>query len=343
MHTQLDAVLRQMQEEMASAPDIVRPSKYWEELNKQHLIDTASEGIGSFKRTLARNYFMWTRLLPWDSQVRFLVSHLPLIATVRAALGIFAPFTHRRIPLFEGFALNFLTRLIWQYVEREAPKEIASLTEPTVGNPPDIKLHGRMISQDLANSVLEYKSFEEVAIESSIICELGGGYGRNAFVTSSLVPGAKYIMADIPPALGVAQTYLGEIFPTKRHFRFRPFSNFETVRDEFEAADFVFLLPHQLMRLPNSCVDLFINISSLHEMRLDQIDFYLEEIHRLVRPDGHFYLKAWKTSKIPFEEIVVRESDYQLDRWQTVYRRTPKVQSRFFETLQRKPSGTSRA
>jgi putative sugar O-methyltransferase len=338
MHRQFDLVLREMADEMDVSPEVVRPSKYWIELNRKHLEDTASAGIGNFKRTLAKDYFMWTRVLPWDSQIRFLMKQLPLAATLRAALGTFAPIKHRHIPLLEGFALNFLTRLLWQYVERQAPVEIAALAEPTVGAPPDIRIGGRMISQDLANSILEFKSIEEPARSASTICELGGGYGRNAFVISSLVPTAKYLMVDIPPALGVAQAYLGEVFPAKRHFHFRPFDNFASIQAEFEAADFAFLLPHQLEQLPAGSVDLFINISSLHEMRPDQINHYLEEIYRLVRPGGNFYLKAWKVSKIPFEEIIVREEDYPLDRWQTVYNRTPKVQSRFFETLLRKPA-----
>jgi putative sugar O-methyltransferase len=327
--------LNAMAEEMKAAPEVVQPSKFWQDLNRRHLERTASTGIENFKRTLAKDYFTWMRVLPWDSQIRFLVSQLPITATLRAALGVVFPFKHRHIPVLEGFALNFLTRLVWQYAQREAPEEIAALMEPSIGNPPDIRIGGRLISQDLANSILEFKSFEAVA--AGTICELGGGYGRNTFVVSSLKPNVKYIMVDISPALGVAQEYLSATFPDRKHFCFRPFDDFEAVRAEFEAASFAFLLPHQLSLLPDDSIDLFVNISSLHEMRLDQIEHYLAEIFRLVRPNGHFYLKAWKTSKIPFEGIVVRESDYALERWNQVYRRTPRIQSRFFETLLQKP------
>ena len=116
------------------------------------------------------------------------------------------------------------------------------------------------------------------------------------------------------------------------------FDKYEDVREEFEAADFVFLLPHQLTLLPEGVVDLFVNISSLHEMNMEQIRHYLAEIYRLVRPGGHFYLKAWKISRNPFEHIEVKEEDYPLDAWTQVFRRTPAVQTRFFETMLRKPS-----
>ena len=143
-------------------------------------------------------------------------------------------------------------------------------------------------------------------------------------------------MVDIPPAIGVAQLYLTTVFPGRRHFLHRSFADFESVRKEFEAADFAYLTPHQLSLLPDGYVDLFVNISSLHEMRLDQIDYYIGEIRRLVKHGGHFYLKAWKESHIPFEDIIVREHDYPLDGWDKIYRRTPKIQTRFFETLLQK-------
>lgn len=324
-----------MAREMAVAPFVVQPSKFWQDLNRRHTERMAVSGIANFKRTLAKDYFTWMRVLPWDSQIRFLLAHLPLSATLRAIVGTFRPFRHEHIPMAEGFALNFLTRLVWQYTERIAPKEAAAISEPLIGNPPNIRIRGRLVSQDLANSILEYKSLESAA--KGTVCELGGGYGRNAFVIASLSPVSKYIMVDIPPAIGVAQEYLSSAFPSKKHFRFRPFGDFETVRGEFEAADFAYLLPHQMALLPSGSVDLFVNISSLHEMRLDQIDHYLSEIYRLVRRSGRFYLKAWKESHIPFENIVVRERDYSLSQWVAVMRRTPAVQTRFFETLLKRP------
>ena len=335
----LDAMIA----DMAGAPEIVQASKYWLELNKQHMQALRSPGgFASFKRTLARNYFMWTRVLPTDPQIRFLVRHLPAAATLRALAGTFVPLKHRHIPLLEGLALNFLTRLIWQFAARDAAAQIAVLSEPQFGNPPTIRMGARLVSQDLANSVLEYGSIRDVA-DVATICELGGGYGRTAYVIATLVPQAKYVMIDIPPALAVAQTYLQQVFPEKQVFRYRAFTDFSTVEEEFARADLAFLLPHQLSKLPAGTCDLFLNISSLHEMRRDQIDYYVGEIFRVVRPLGHFYLKAWKVSTLPFENIVIREDEYPLDDWRIVYRRTPKVQSHFFETLLQKPPVTASA
>lgn len=328
-------LLGAMDDEMRRAPEIVQPSKFWAELNRRHLERSASSGVANFKRTFAKDYFTWMRVLPWDSQIRFLVRSLSPLDTLRAVVNVANPRRHEHIPVAEGLALNFLTRLIWRYAAREAPEEVFQLREPTVGNPPDIRVGGRLVSQDLANAILEFRAFRDVA--TGTICELGGGYGRTAFVSAALRPGNRHILVDIPPALGVTQAYLSTVFPKRRHFAFRPFDRFEDVRAEFERADFAYLLPHQLSLLPAGSVDLFVNISSLHEMRRDQIDHYLTEIFRLVRPGGHFYLKAWKVSRLPLENIVTREDDYPLSGWERVWRRTAPVQTRFFETLLRHP------
>lgn len=325
-------ILDQLETEMERAPEIVQASEFWQRLNRRHRERLQASGLENFKRTTAKDYFTWMRVLPWDAQIRFLISHIPLSATLRAIAGTFSPLRHKHIPLAEGLALNFLTRLLWSYVERI--EGFSGLSEPEFGNPPTILQDGRLISQDLANSLLEYRSFGNVA--TGTVCELGGGYGRNAFVTASLAQ-VRYIMADIPPAIGIAQEYLTTVFPDRKHFKFRPFTNFDEVRDEFEAADFAYLLPHQLALLPAGTVDLFVNISSLHEMRQAQVNYYLAEIFRLVRPGGHFFLKAWRVSKNPQSDFKINAEDYDLSQWEELFRRNSDVQTYFFETLVRHP------
>ena len=79
-------------------------------------------------------------------------------------------------------------------------------------------------------------------------------------------------------------------------------------------------------------MDLFLNISSLHEMRLDQIQAYFDLIDRLV--SGFFYSKQWKVSRNPEDGIVVRMEDYPVPaHWRELYRRESKVQVHFFEAL----------
>ncbi|MFP6757895.1 MAG: putative sugar O-methyltransferase [Alphaproteobacteria bacterium] len=200
-----------MLDDLDKAPDIVKPSKYWIALNTRNLADIERHGVENFKRTVVKNYFTWMQIWPWDPQIRFLLGNLTPWSIVSAIAGTVIPPKHQHIPLLEGVALKFLTRLIWAYAKSEAPAELESVEEPAIGNPPDIKSGGRLISQDLANSILEYRSIREASAFGPIatVCELGGGYGRNAYAYMSLAAPDRYIMVDIPPALTIAQTYSG--------------------------------------------------------------------------------------------------------------------------------------
>src|ERR1700686_1707390 len=68
---------------------LARPSKYWVELNKMNLAQLQQHGYENFKRTIALNYFTFVRILPWDSQIIFLLRHLPLPVSLGCAWRAF--------------------------------------------------------------------------------------------------------------------------------------------------------------------------------------------------------------------------------------------------------------
>ncbi len=52
---------------------------------------------------------------------------------------------------------NTITLLLWQYAREQGLQEkLCQLAEPLEGNPPTINFEGRPISQDIANSLLEF-------------------------------------------------------------------------------------------------------------------------------------------------------------------------------------------
>lgn len=313
----------------------VQPSKYWVELNKSDESALLAVGFENFKRTVAKHYFTWTQIWPWDSQLRFLMSQLPLTTTCANVFRTFQPLKHEHIPLTQSLALNFLSQMIWDYAMKNCPF-LDKLAEPEIGNPPRLLRNGRLISQDLANSALEAQSILAGLPGTTgvkRVAELGAGYGRNAHVLISLLPGVRYVVIDIPPALYVSQRYLSSVFPGRKVFTWRSFQSYAEIKTEFEQADLAFLLPSQIEMLPDGCFDLFVNVSSLHEMRLEQIKYYFAQIRRLVRDRGWFYLKEWKESHIPVENIVIRQEEYPLREWQILFEREAMVQTRFFEAL----------
>jgi putative sugar O-methyltransferase len=329
------ADLREMFAELQRGRLEVQPSKYWVELNRSDEAQLVAVGFENFKQTVAKHYFTWTQIWPWDSQLRFLMSQLPLTTTCANIFRTFHPIKHQHIALGPSLALNFLSQMVWDYASRTCPF-LNKLGEPEVGNPPRLLRNGRLISQDLANSALEAQSIlGGLPGPSAVkrIGELGAGYGRNAHVLISLLPGVRYVVIDIPPALYVSQRYLSSVFPDRKVFMWRSFKSYTEIKDEFERADLAFLLPSQIELLPDALFDLFVNVSSLHEMRLEQIKYYFTQIRRLVRVPGWFYLKEWKVSRIPFENIVIRREDYPLAEWRILFDREAAVQTRFFEAL----------
>lgn len=133
-------------------------------------------------------------------------------------------------------------------------------------------------------------------------------------------------------SLWTAQNYLSQVLSDRRILKFRHFEKFHEIRDQFENSDIVFITPNQLELLPNKVSDLFLNISSLHEMRIDTLEYYFAQIDRVTK--GYFYFKQWKTSVIPFENIVVGEQEYPVPQdWKRLYHRDCIFPSTFFEAM----------
>jgi putative sugar O-methyltransferase len=191
------------------------------------------------------------------------------------------------------------------------------------------------VSEDLCNSVLEFTAIMEAVPAGEPIrsvIELGAGYGRIAWVFLSMMPGVRYVVVDIPPALAIAEQYLSTLFADRHVFGFRHFDGFADVADEFEAAQIVFLTPNQLDLLPPQRADLFVNVSSLHEMRPDQIEHYFAAIQ--THCAGRFYTKQWQRSINEHDGLVISHDGYPVPAgWQVVFDRPHPVQVEFFEAL----------
>jgi putative sugar O-methyltransferase len=327
---------------LESGEILSRPSKYWVELNKMNLAQLQKHGYENFKRTIALNYFTFVRILPWDSQFRFLLKRLPIRASLACLKKSLLARKHEYFSVFnriQSLLHNFLTFASWEYT-RGAVSDAAllALREPEDGHPAETRdSSGALVSQDLANSILEVSAIGPTLARGSIVLELGAGYGRDAYVILARNPGIKYVIVDIPPALWVAETYLRRQFPNHRVFRYREFASFEDIEREFNECDIAFFLSTQITGLPDGLFDLAVNISSLHEMRPEQIAFYFSQFDRLLKDGGQFYFKAWKRSALPFENIVNRREDYPIPvSWICEFSRDAPIQTRFFEASYRK-------
>src|SRR5690349_16549895 len=251
--------LRPMLEELDSAPEIVRPSMFWDTLNERNLRQLEESGFHSFKQTVNRNYFQFLPADPRNEQFRamtwrWLRKPVPHVFSARLndraslmppASGIGA----RALARSKAALYTFYVAMLWEYVHaRDALGLLDRLEEPELGRPIAFDYRGRRISEDLCNSVLEVASIHEGLprpLARDTVIELGSGYGRLGWAFLEAFPDIRYVLVDIPPALAIAEEYLSRLFPDRAVFRFRHFDRFADVAAELDRAQIAFLTPNQ--------------------------------------------------------------------------------------------------
>ncbi len=334
----LDAML----EELRNGPEIFRSSRFWEhhaELQRRELAEYG--GFAEFKRTVNRHFFQFMVTGVRDPQFRAVARRWSRRPNPRALLARLntslepppARFSKLRSIAAGRVYATYISMLARHTARQDHHGVFALLEEPSLGKPTCVRYQRRAVSEDLCNSVLEYTSMLDALPEPPrSVIELGSGYGRLAWVFLRAQPGIRYVLVDIPPGLAIAQRYLTELLPEASAFRFRHFDDYAQIADEFESAQIAFLTPNQLELIPAMHAELFINVSSLHEMRHEQIAHYFELVER--HCDGFFYTKQWQRSVNPFDQLVVSREDYPVrPTWQALFDRVHPVQTQFFEAL----------
>lgn len=318
-----------LESDLALGDPIFRPSKFWTELSDEHTAQLADDRLMSFKRTINNCYMQWLpgyfsdprMKLPMEAfhqrpsmlpiEVATNVEPDPDLAAGVVGYGGFSPFANPDYMQFYAF----YTGLVWHLMTLHAGDDLYKrIEEPALGRPIRLRHKGQAISQDLAQSLLEYSRIRALVgslpiAERPTYLELGAGYGRLAYVMLNAKP-CRYIIVDIPPTILVAKWYLPRVLPHLKVFGYRSFEHFDEVREEFETADLIFLSPNQLALLPDGFVDVSISISSLHEMSPAQSIRYRELLE--AKTAHVIYFKQWIKWRNPADDIEVGVADYQL-------------------------------
>jgi putative sugar O-methyltransferase len=300
-------------------------SKFWQELQAVHVQLLEEHGPEAIKRQQALRYFTWRWSwgnLRRSEQFRFLLRHSTPLDLARAVASTVDLDDERWIGVpwspAERRLYCIATRLIWQYAERSTGDHPAlHLAEPLVGFPLPVTTDGRLISQDLANSALEFSAIERGGgVDLRHVLEIGAGYGRTAYVVLSLFENCRYTIVDIEPALTISRWYLSQLFEPDR---------------------LEFLTPDDLGEVPRGSVDLALSISTLSEMTAATRDAYLTFLDE-VTAGGRIYLKQWRRWHNPVDDVDVDFDHYAIpDRWVPVLRETCPVQTNFVQAMWRNP------
>lgn len=339
-----DTVLDNMVYALLKANSVYKPSLFWQNINNIHLEQLNKEGYENFKQTLNLKYFNFI-VSALNEQFRELIKWWlnypnPEFEVFKAKVRSYRACKDNDIitKLTGKIIYPIFVTMLYEYTKGiDRFGLLDKIDEPLVGNPIQVNYKNKLISQDLCNSVLEYYSIKEGMqfVNELNICELGAGYGRlgYVFLKARECKLIKYTIVDIPPALYIAQRYLTDVFPNLKAFKFRDFNKYSDIKDEWEKAQIRFLEPQQIELLPAPQFNLFINISSLHEMTMRQIQNYFDIIGGYTV--GYFYTKQWLKSINKQDKIVINYNDYPkpIIGWEEIYFRKCKVQSLFFEQM----------
>lgn len=325
---ELDRVCSMMRVELGKAASIYQPSAFWETFYKQNMRQLREVGLSNFKLTVNQNYQNYIPRSLRDPKLKPLLRHFrkspslkSLLAYIENPDGVTSK-GYLALPgtrIFDDDPAQMalyrtLVSLGWEYCRANDPLGLCRLLEePELGNPIRVHHAGKLISQDLATSVVEVTAFvspwkEQFGDKPFSVLEVGGGYGRLAHAMMSTQQVSQYYIVDIPPALHVSRWYLERLFPDKVIFDFRPIDNVRKCKSQMKKADIIFLLPHQIEHIKDRAIDLSVAVSSLHEMRLDQANHFLQEMARTTR---HFIgSKHYWNYVNPYDQIVLKHEDY---------------------------------
>jgi putative sugar O-methyltransferase len=334
--------LDEMLADMRRAPVVHQPSPHWQGLGAEQAHQLHKWGFENFKRTIGIRYFSWRLPGILAHQFAPVVAHWMRHPDRSVFHADFPQFDRpcgegiHSMSAVEAWLYKVYVAMLGNLVASQDPWRLFQLVEePTQGNPFAVRRHDRWISQDLCNSIHEFYcgwDCDAWGSRPAAVAEIGAGYGRLGHVFLTALPQASYCIIDLPPALFLAQEYLSRLFPQETIFRYRPFSSFAEVRDEFEASRIRFLMAHQIELLPDKFIDLMINISSLHEMTREQICGYYQQIDRLCR--GRFYTKQWIRSRARENEFVIRQDEYPVPAaWTLLRQRRHPIQRWFYDEL----------
>ena len=328
--------------ELSTAPDFL-PSAFWTDIAGKNDAMLGAEGLHSFKRTVSNNYFNWPVTVPYHPYfVRALLSWLkhPTAAVLSAEIEdqVRLHVSYRDDPIdltaLQRQVYKLFVCFTWETMCRFDTLRLSErVEEPRIGNPIEVRLRGRLISQDIANSIVEANLLlpRVAGIAKPRFAEIGAGYGRLAYVIASTTP-SLYCIFDIPPALEVAQWYIQQALPGKRLFTFRRFGAFAEIENELSRCDVAFFTANQLTALPDQWFDVSSTISTLPEMTAKQVQLFLGLMRAKTR--RAIFLKQWKEWRNAKDGFRMTRADYAMPPpWQVTVDQTDPLIPRFFDAV----------
>ena len=117
-----------------------------------------------------------------------------------------------------------------------------------------------------------------------VVGEVGAGYGVLFYFIARAFSEFCYLDFDLPETLCCATYYLMKSFPQER---FLLYGEGKLNEDAIKEYDFILMPSYVIKDLPNDSIDIFVNMSSLGEMKSETCRVFIREICRTAQAFWH--------------------------------------------------------
>ncbi|MCH9704079.1 MAG: putative sugar O-methyltransferase, partial [Chlamydiae bacterium] len=207
MATTLDTMFA----ELKNSPSTLLPSNFWLAITDEHLKMLEDFGIENLRQTIAHKHFTFG--YDGDSK-RKAQSKLTKLTSLKCKLKSHtqAKQIQRHKHIYTSHLQNipvhmeykslkrhcYYTNLLYAFFKRVYSEELLNaVSESPVGNPYPIYEKGKLLSEDMINSLIEYSMMKKYVplSECQQVIEIGAGYGRMAAIFGQLHRECKYVIA----------------------------------------------------------------------------------------------------------------------------------------------------
>lgn len=303
------ALLETMLSDLESAPELYRPTDFWQTGLRDVVRDLRRRGFDDFRRHPSAKRFYAPRYGPVARQARALSALIGLIGSggrlARARLDQepVARLDHAVVETLDPAAV---------------PPYLAEASESTFGSPEEqFVFGGRRYSRSSLNYLRGLVMLKRAVpdLEIRTVLEIGGGFGTLGEILLPHSPEITYVDVDIPPVAAVATWYLCQVLGADGVLDYARTRDWEKIDLDEMTTRAAVLCSWQLPRVVGS-VDLFVNFISFQEMEPHVVANYAELVAGLGA--RYLLLRNSPTGKPGVREPVVRDTymkvfpDYEL-------------------------------
>lgn len=267
--------------DMHAAPELFRPTNYWELYEKKFLPQLRSKGLIDFRRnkrmSVLSSFGATDVIVPYSRLTDLFLKSTTIRKFSRLVSLVYA-----------GVELQDVRKLCYDfpsvYGAKCGAKPLAGFEASTVGNPEDIfTIKGRMYTTSLLYYYLQYAYCCQFIDFNSIetIMEIGSGSGKQVEIIKKLHPHLSFYVLDIAPQLYVCEQYLTALFPDSV-VSYRQTRKMDSAPKQNDKKIFV-IGNWKLPELTNLRYDLFWNSASFQEMEPEVVLNYLKFANRQAR------------------------------------------------------------